>query len=115
MKKIINFLKSQNKKTKNFFLFGLGTYAVYALYEVRDTGYIKEQYGLTKFLIVVSGEMIGTIIVAIPVLTVSMILAIPFYYIFRGFAEENKKYLDYVAIIFVALSLIMIVSAFRTQ
>lgn len=115
MKKIIDFFKSQSKKAKDLFLSGLGIYIIYAIYTVRNTGYILEQRGLPTFLTVVSGEIIGILIVSIPVLLVSSIIAIIPYYIFRGIAREYKRYLDYVAIIFLVLSVIIIISGLRAQ
>ena len=110
--KISNFFKSQSKQTKSLLTIGLGAHIIYTFYSVKDYGYILSQYGFPPYI----GRVLGTFLgVFGPVLIISMIISIFPYFIFRSVAEKYKKYLDYVAIIFIVLSAIMIFSGYNTQ
>lgn len=48
-------------------------------------------------------------------LAISAVISIVFYVVFRSVAEKYKKYLDYVALVFIIISLIFVWSGYQTE
>lgn len=98
MKNLKKWFDSHSNQTKIELAIGVGVQMVYTLYHVKDYGYIPSPY-------YVLGQFIGLFG---SVLIISIIISIIFYFIFRGVAETRKKYLDYLSIIFLIISFIII-------
>ena len=108
--KISNFLKSQSDQAKSLLAIGFGIQIIYIFYSFKGNGYIVDQYGLSIYIARILGEFLGLFL---PTLLISLATASIPYYIFRGVATKYKKYLDYVAIIFIVISAILVFNLYN--
>lgn len=103
MKKIKNWFKEQSKQSKIILLITFILHLSITIYQTPS--YLLPQYGLGVFLGRLSGQLLG---VMIPLLLISIVIALIPYLIFRNVAEKYKKYLDYFAVIFLIISIVLL-------
>jgi len=103
--KIKTWLQNQTKGAKLIFLVTLLIHLISAIYNsISKFSYVLS-YGLDAF----AGRLLGTFLgTTMPLLLVSTILALIPYFIFRKVAEKYKKYLDYFAVTFLIISIIIL-------
>lgn len=103
MKEIKNWFRKQSKQSKIILLITFILHLGVAIYQTPS--YLLQQYGLSVFLGRLSGQLSATMI---SLLLISAVIAFILYLIFRGVAEECKKYLDYFAPVFLIISIILL-------
>ena len=101
--KVKNWLKQQSKQSKVVLLIVFILHFCFAVYQTPF--YLLSQYGLGIFLGRLLGQLLG---VMIPLLLISTIIALMPYLIFKKVAEKYKKYLDYFAITFLIVSILLL-------
>lgn len=99
--------KSLSIRMKILFSLGLITQVVYTIYSIG--------YGYPNFPSY-TGRSVGFFLaIFLPAFVISLVVgAIP-YFIFRNIAEKWTKYLDYVAVVFLMVSIIFVYSGLKTQ
>lgn len=97
--KIYTWFLGHSKKTRVLFAIAVGIHLLNAL--------LRALF-VARTLPAIAGRVTGSFLVTfVPVLLAAMLVAYPIYGIFRNVAETYKRYLDYLAVALLALSLLM--------
>ncbi len=111
----LNWFQSHSPRTKILLEVGFTLHIVYSVYSFIGYSFIIAQYGLETWIERLIGTFLGSFLAA---LTISSVISAVPYYLYeavRNKTEKSRRYLDYLAIIFIIVSIFLIKTGMQTK